>query len=173
MNRSGLNQWISAEERFWLHVEPAAKEDCWLWKAARSKTGYGIISVGKKRTRAHRFSWEIHFGSIPQGLCVCHHCDVRHCVNPNHLFVGTKRDNSRDMAAKGRAGPQVHPASYRGERSPNARLREVDVRDIRRRLAAGESQTSIALDYEVGKTQINNIATSRTWSWMLPEEEVA
>lgn len=100
------------EERFWRKVRKSEEPDgCWIWIASRRFHGYGQIApagVIGKPVPAHRASWEMHFGPIPDGLCVCHRCDVPACVRPDHLFLGTKKDNSEDMVAKGRstAGPR-------------------------------------------------------------------
>lgn len=75
---------------------------CWLWTGFLTSTGYGGVYVARKLCIASRVSWETHRGPIPKGLCVLHHCDVRPCINPEHLFLGTKGDNNRDCAAKGR-----------------------------------------------------------------------
>lgn len=88
------------EERFWAKVEKT--DGCWLWTAALSTTGYGRIGVGKKMAYTHRLSWEMHNGPIPPGMHICHHCDNPKCVRPDHLFLGTRTDNMRDMWRKGR-----------------------------------------------------------------------
>jgi hypothetical protein len=87
--------------RFWAKVQRG--EGCWEWQGANNGKGYGCF--GKEGSRpyyAHRFSWELHAGPIPDGLFVLHRCDNRRCVNPEHLFLGTQGDNMRDMIAKGR-----------------------------------------------------------------------
>jgi hypothetical protein len=91
----------SAEVRFWNKVHKTAT--CWLWRGHKNK-GYGLFAEDglKARKRVHRFSWELHNGAIPGGLLVCHKCDVRCCVRPDHLFLGTHQDNYDDMVSKGR-----------------------------------------------------------------------
>lgn len=93
------------EERFWHHVSKS--DGCWEWTAHRLRRGYGQISITHRdKTSAHRFSWELHFGKIPEGLFVCHKCDNPPCVRPDHLFLGTHQDNVRDRDLKGRARNQ-------------------------------------------------------------------
>lgn len=78
------------------------KDDCWNWIGSIGKNGYGYFSKNSKAASAHRVSWEIHNGQIPDGLCVLHKCDNRKCVNPDHLFIGTYYDNIHDKINKGR-----------------------------------------------------------------------
>lgn len=105
------------ETRFWQFVDVKGENDCWLWQGSHNGKGYGELSqyaLNKtlKPMRAHRLSWEIHNGKIPDGMCICHHCDNPRCVNPNHLFMGTHKDNMHDASVKGRAGrkPKVRAA---------------------------------------------------------------
>ncbi len=88
------------EERFWSKVEKTST--CWLWKASMYPNGYGAFKCYGKTRGAHRIAWEIVNGSIPKNLLVCHTCDVRACVNPDHLFLGSYKDNVQDMVTKQR-----------------------------------------------------------------------
>lgn len=93
------------EERFWARVQKGS--DCWLWTGPRNQFGYGQFSFRGHSINAQRVSFAIAYGVPASGLCVCHRCDVRHCVRPDHLFAGTVGDNLRDMTRKGRHPEQV------------------------------------------------------------------
>ena len=90
------------EIRFWEKVEVAEPDECWLWLGSCDTNGYGHFRINNKLRQAHRYSYQLHFGDIPKGMCICHCCDVRSCVNPNHLFFGTYKDNMVDCIKKGR-----------------------------------------------------------------------
>lgn len=98
------NPWPTARERFEANYERGSDGECWEWLGGKDRHGYGQFRTEKKqhKTMAHRFSYEIHIGPIPDGMKVCHSCDNPSCVNPDHLWVGTQADNVRDMIAKGR-----------------------------------------------------------------------
>ena len=138
--------------------EPEPNTGCWLWLWAVHSEGYGYVRIGKRGTRVHRVMYEHHSGDIPDGLCVCHKCDVRSCVNPAHLFLGTVGDNNRDMTEKGRRA--------KGEAMGSAKLTERDVRQIRVLLAEGKVQEAIARRYKVTHQNISAIATKRSWAWL-------
>jgi len=91
----------STEDNFNKHVNRNI-DGCWIWTAALNEHGYGVASINRKSILAHRLSYMIKHGDIPDGMFVCHSCDVRPCVNPDHLFVGSARDNSIDMVKKNR-----------------------------------------------------------------------
>lgn len=106
---SGQGKFCSDRCRFWGKVELGASGQCWVWTASVTGKGYGKISIAWKMLQAHRVAFEWFHGPVPSGLYVCHRCDHRRCVNPEHLFVGTHRDNVDDMLRKGRASGQDHP----------------------------------------------------------------
>lgn len=89
-------------ERFNSRHIPVPESGCWLWEGAVDRYGYGKIRDNCHRVQAHRVSWILHNGPIPEGLCVLHKCDVPGCVNPDHLFLGTNKDNTQDALKKGR-----------------------------------------------------------------------
>lgn len=153
----------SLQERFEEKYIPEPNSGCWLWEACASDGGYGHIRHKGRMIKAHRASWMLYRGSIPDGqgyhgICVLHRCDVTFCVNPDHLFLGTNRDNVLDKYAKGRG------VNLRGSAHGMAKLFESDVLLIRERLKGGESGAAIARDYGVKKHAIYSIKTGKNWS---------
>jgi hypothetical protein len=144
------------EELFWAHVDkqgPVVQADlgpCWLWTAGTVNAGYGKFGSGKL---AHRVAYELVYGTIPSGLFVLHHCDVRTCVNPTHLFVGNHRDNMADMRAKGRAARNL----------TGAKLTANEVAEIRRLAAQGVERWTLMRSYNVSVSTISVIVNRKTW----------
>jgi hypothetical protein len=137
-------------EKFALSDDP---DGCWQWTAAKGGKGYGRFG----KVYAHRFSYATFVGEIGPNLCVCHTCDNRACVNPNHMFLGTNADNLADMRAKGR---DSKPPLIAGEASPRAKLTEAIVRDIR---ASNLSYAENARRYGVTTAAVRFACTGRTW----------
>lgn len=149
----------SARERFWKKVDKRGPGDCWEWQGGSKVEGYGGLADDTGRVvLTHRFSYEIHFGAIPEGLMVCHRCDNPSCCNPNHLFLGTALDNTTDMVAKGRA------RAPKGIDNGKAKLNDGQVIEIRQRHEEGESLSSIAEIFGVTDVNVGSIIRRKTWS---------
>lgn len=142
---------LSVEERFWGLV--AKGTGCWLWRGALCDNRYGSFRVGPGETeRAHRFSWILANGPIPEGLSVLHSCDVTCCVRPDHLRVGTQIENMQDRSLRGRVS-----------RKGNPKLTPDQVTEIRKSYADGEKDTALARKFKVSTTNIRFIITGQTW----------
>lgn len=140
-----------------LERREISKTGCWLWTGPKDgPDGYGLYGGGGLGTsRVHRLSYMLFVGPIPDGMLVCHKCDVRMCFNPDHLFLGTYYDNVHDMISKGRA---KHPL---GKNVPNAILNADSVVAIREDTRL---QRVIAAEYKIAQTTVSAIKTGRNWS---------
>ncbi len=160
----------SDHSRFWAKVDKS--QSCWEWLAAKNRQGYGLFRLNGKAQLAHRVAWMLSVEAIPDGLCVCHHCDNPACVRPDHLFVGTHADNAHDRDRKGRYGADIRAAvskypdrQVRGERQHSARLTEAQVLEIRCRFGSGGcTYAGLGREYGVGECCIRDIITRHTWT---------
>lgn len=156
-------------QRFWAKVKRG--NGCWLWTGAMCRTtGYGSFKLpGIGMRGAHRIAWMLRHGQVPTGKCVLHRCDNRRCVRPGHLWVGTKKDNSMDMAKKGRQVFQRHPARVNphgmwGEDAPHVKLTMKQVLTIRCLLTCQTPITKLAKRFNVTYQCIQAIRKRATWA---------
>lgn len=146
-------------KRFWDKVNKT--NNCWEWMGGLFNTGYGGFKLDKKMQKAHRVSWELNNGKIPEEVCVLHKCDNRKCVRPNHLFLGTQSDNIKDMISKGRDNLTVGTP---GEKNGRAKLTDNKVDAIRKMYAAGNITMKIlARLFDVSQTTVNYIINKKLW----------
>lgn len=170
-----MRYYQSAEEKFWVMIDkngpiPMHKPElgpCWKWAGGNIRGWYSRLYVLTHSFLAHRFSWELHFGKIPDGLQVLHKCDNPPCTNPSHLFIGTSRDNVRDMWEKRRMstqgekwdGPkQAWPLCGKGDkRRKHVKLNAGQVSEIRKTYAAGElTYSELAERFQLPRTTIHS-----------------
>lgn len=145
--------------RFWAKVNKT--DGCWLWTASTVKFGYGQFGVSKTiHKNTHRLSWEIHHGPIPVGMSVCHSCDVPACVNPDHLFLGTQRDNVLDCIAKGRSNRR----GLAGPANPAVKNASVNPKQVVALFNTGLGVREIAPIVGVSKSTVSNIIRGQHWS---------
>ena len=158
-------------EQFWAYVNKDGPlhsklgTKCWLWMGHTHAKGYGKLTFFNDTRAAHRMSWELTHGP-PGQLFVCHHCDNRKCVNPEHLFLGTTDDNMADMVSKGRGAL--------GDRNSQLKLSESEVQSILEGITQGKSQRALAKAFNCDKRTIKSIASGKTWrrlSQHLPKRE--
>lgn len=134
-----------------------ASNGCLEWQGTTGSTGYGQLRFEGRNQRAHRVMWIAFRGEIPDGLCVCHSCDNRACVELSHLFLGTALDNTRDMDRKKRRDLQA------GETNGNAKLSAEDVAEIRRLHAAGLSHPEVAHRFNIDRSNVSLIVLGKAW----------
>ena len=153
----------SARIRFEQKIERVTESGCWVWMAAGHPTGYGRFGLKNAVDFAHRASWKLFIGAVPKGMYVCHRCDVRLCVNPAHLFIGSAKDNMQDAAQKGRT--RIPPASYASDDTHQmAKLTNTQVRCIR---SSQLSNIQLAQQFNVVKETIWKAKTKRTFKGVL------
>jgi hypothetical protein len=149
------------EDRFWRFVTKGIDDDCWEWKGQLLPNGYGRISLGARKDGsegAHRVSWKLHNKKdIPDGMFVMHKCDNPSCVNPNHLSIGTPKENSDDMIRKGRK----RTVSPKGEGNGKSLLDAEKVRLIR---SSTLNHAALGMQLGVSPNCIRSVRTGRTWS---------
>jgi len=141
---------IVSLDSFWNIIDRGPS--CWEWPFGKDRDGYGKMRVNGENKRVHRIAYELAIGPIPKNMMVCHHCDNPSCVRPDHLFLGTPKDNAHDMALKGRA--------IQGEQHHSARISREDV--IKIRLDTRPART-IGSDYGISKTAVERIRKRVTW----------
>jgi predicted XRE-type DNA-binding protein len=157
--KSGIDRFL---EKF---DQPADSDACWEWNAYRMVLGYGVLKFFGKNRLAHRVSYFLFVGPIPDGMNVCHKCDNRGCVNPNHLFLGTQQDNIQDARIKGRMRVDQLKSFKAGEDHLNAKLKAEDVQVIKQLCLTREiSQKKIAARFGVSQSAISLIAVGKNWT---------
>jgi hypothetical protein len=155
----------TTEQRFWDKVDKTPGHgpdgDCWVWIGATNDQGYGKLTAnGSRAYRAHRYSYELANGSLEQGMCALHRCDVRRCVNPAHLFKGTRAVNNKDAAQKGR----TRNGNRKGSAHPQAVLNENIVERIWALRRLGLSVRVIAVELGQKRTTIGNVIHGKAWA---------
>jgi hypothetical protein len=144
-------------QRFLSNVRAHPMDGCWFWRGHIKANGYGTARAGGVLVHAHRLAWQLEYGAVPVSLCVCHHCDNRACVRPDHLFLGSHALNSLDMHQKGR---RILP---KGERNGKAKLTASDVLAIRAACEGGVMHAELAARYGVTCMTISNIHCRASW----------
>lgn len=145
---------------FWARVNKLGPDKCWEWTGVRNHRGYGKIHFGRQNTYAHRASYVVHKGRIPDGLCVLHSCDNPPCVNPNHLIAGTQLENIRDCIIKKRKNPP------RGESHAHRKVTEEIVKQMRSRYQPHDpvnGACALAREFGLSNSATNQIVNRVTW----------
>ena len=144
-----------------VDIDVSTPESCWLWKGGKIRSGYGSMRVDGVSWLAHRVSYRLLIGDIPDGLHCLHRCDVPNCVRPSHLFLGTQSDNMVDMVAKGRGRQPLPPI---GEQHRHAKLNRVDVYCVRQIVSQGiASQRRVARLFGVSPSAVEQIINNKRW----------
>ncbi len=143
-------------ERIEAKVEKIPEAGCWIWTGTTTVRGYGQIISNNRKYYAHRASYEVFIGPIPDGMYVCHACDNVYCVNPAHLFLGTQKQNLEDMARKKR--------STWGEKNPMAKLTSSDAKKIKELAQSGLTTKQLSKQFNVSTSNISAILRKERWN---------
>ena len=160
------NPWSSfdtAFEEFESHLIKKNGSDCWGWYGTKDRQGYGYFSFGNKRYKNSRFSYEYYIGEIPDGMFCCHHCDNPECSRPDHLFIGTPKDNTQDCKIKGRLNTTPRRNPVIGEAHGMSKLNNKKIKTIKKLFSDGMDSIQIALIFNVHASTIRRIRLNQTW----------
>ena len=156
-----VRTWDRRMELIMHKVRKDSSTGCWEWLGAKNRQGYGTVRLGGKQPGMHRFFYMYYRGAIPDNLCVCHHCDNPSCVNPDHLFLGTQRENVQDMTRKGRR------RDHFGNESKRAKLSPQKVRHIRQLYTTGKyTLRGLGKMFGVRNKAIWMVLHQVTWGWV-------
>lgn len=148
---------MSLKERLLSFCVIDEKTKCWNWSGSKNRKGYGALSIKNKHSIAHRESYKVFKGKIPNGMHVCHSCDNPSCINPDHLWLGTNKDNNNDKMEKGRFKPNY------GNNNGNSKLTKNDVIEIKQKINQGYDLVEISKQYNVTPENIYSIKNNKTW----------
>jgi hypothetical protein len=144
---------------FWRNVPYGNPEECWEWSGYVARDGYGKTTT---HLNASRFMYELLFGKVPDGIDICHSCDNRRCVNPHHLFAGTRKDNMNDCIDKGRFPFENLKKRHKLTVDEVLEIRTIYLHDN------APSRSQVAKEYGVARTTINAVVNRRTWNHVMP-----
>ena len=143
---------IPLSEKIERNITRIPESGCWIWMSTIEDSGYGRVCSGKKPFYAHRASYEQKYGKIPNGMMALHHCDIKSCVNPDHIFIGTQKDNMLDKVLKNRQAKGINHG--------NAKLTEDQVREIK---SSSETSIKLAAKFNYSASMIREIKNGNLW----------